>query len=236
MSATSEKASRKSESAEDSRKSELNSFIPFLASLFIRLVGRTVRLEVIGEDRHREVREKKGNVIYAFWHNRILLLIYTHRNQRICVMVSHSRDGENINRTIRRFGLSSVRGSSSRGGSSALRSLSKKLENGYDVGVTPDGPRGPRYQVQMGIIHLALKSGRVIVPVANSMSKKWVLKSWDRFLVPLPFTKAVLMYGDPVEVGKNSNLEDKRLELEEMLTSLTEEADSYWQKGRKGDA
>jgi lysophospholipid acyltransferase (LPLAT)-like uncharacterized protein len=144
------------------------------------------------------------------------------------VMVSRSRDGELISRTIKRLGFKPVRGSSSRGGSSALLSLSKKLENGADAAVTPDGPRGPRYRAQAGVIHLAQRSGRPVVPLTYSANRKWGFKSWDRFLFPCPFAKAVLIYGDPVEVTENSDLEDKRLELERKLMEITEKADAYY--------
>ncbi len=204
------------------------SLIPFFASVFIRVVGRTMKVKSVGEDNVKKARKKRENVIYACWHNRMLLSIYTLRNQGVCAMVSRSRDGELISRTMKRLGFKLVRGSSSNGGSSALRSLSKKLENGADAAITPDGPRGPRYLAQMGIIHLAQKSGQPVVPITYSASRKWVLKTWDRFLVPCPFARAVFIYGDPVEVNGNSNLEDKRLELEQKLMAITGKADAYY--------
>lgn len=206
----------------------MNQFIPFLASLFIRLIGKTVRLKITGEEKLARARGKNSNVIYAFWHNRMFLLIYAHRNQGICVMVSRSRDGETLSRAVNRFGFTPVRGSSSRGGSFALLGLSKKLGKGYDGAVTPDGPRGPRYRAQMGIIHLAMTSRCPIVPVTYCASRKFVLKSWDGLIIPCPFTKSVLIYGEPVEVSENSVLEDKRLELERQLMKITREADSYY--------
>jgi lysophospholipid acyltransferase (LPLAT)-like uncharacterized protein len=193
--------------------------------VFIRTVGRTLKVKPVGEEK---VRRSRGNVIYACWHNRMLLPIYTLRNRGVYAMVSRSRDGELISRTMKRLGFRLVRGSSSRGGSSALRSLSKKLENGADAAITPDGPRGPQYRAQMGVIHLAQKSGRPVVPMAYSANRKWVLKTWDRFLLPCPFARTVLIYGDPVEVDGNSNLEDKRLELEQKLMAITGKADAYY--------
>ena len=204
-----------------------NLFLTGLASFLIRLLIKTLRLRVVGESRFKNERNS-GNVIYAFWHNRLLLLIYTHRNQGIHVMVSHSRDGEIISQTIQRFGFRTVRGSSSRGGSSALLQLAKELASGADVAITPDGPQGPRYHVQMGIIHLAERSGCPIIPLVYSASKKWVLKSWDGFLIPCPFARAILIYGSPLEVSQGSNLEDKRLELEQELREITTEADAYY--------
>lgn len=183
---------------------------------------------MVGEEKIRTAREKAENVIYASWHNRILLLVYTHRHQGINVIVSRSRDGELITRTIQRFGFETVRGSSSSGGSSALLSLLKKLAGGVDVAITPDGPRGPRYHVQMGVIHLAQKSGCPIVPFTVGASRKLVLRSWDGFLIPCPFARAILIYGEPVEVGPHSNLEEKRRELEQRLMEITQRADSYY--------
>ena len=226
MSVAPEKASGESGSEKAPRKS-LDRLIPFLSSFFIRLLVKTLRLRVVGEGRFKNERNS-GNVIYAFWHNRLLLLIYTHRNQGIHVMVSRSRDGEIISQTIQRFGFRTVRGSSSRGGSSALLQLARKLADGADVAITPDGPQGPRYHVQMGIIHLAERSGCPIIPLAYSASKKWVLKSWDGFLIPCPFARAVLVYGNPLRVSRDSELEDKRLELEKELREITTEADAYY--------
>ena len=184
---------------------------------------------MIGDGKMREARKKTGNVIYAFWHNRLLLLVYTHRRQGIHVMVSRSRDGEMISRTIQRFGFGTVRGSSSRGGAPAQLRLLKRLAGGVDVGVSPDGPRGPRYHVQMGVIHLAQKSGRPVIPITVAASKKLVLRSWDGFLVPCPFARAILVYGEPVEVRPHSNLEEVRQKLEKGLGEITEEADSYYE-------
>ncbi len=106
--------------------------------------------------------------------------------------------------------------------------LAKKLARGADSAITPDGPQGPRYHVQMGIIHLAERSGCPIIPLTYSASMKWVLKSWDGFLIPCPFARTVLIYGNPLEVSQDSNLEDKRLELEKELMKITEEADAYY--------
>ena len=228
MSVFGEKTTRDNKSAENSCKDRLNPLVSFLASLFIRLIGKTVRLKVTGEEKLAEAGGKNSNVIYAFWHNRLFLLIYAHRNRGICVMVSRSRDGDAISRTISRFGFTPMRGSSSRGGSSALLGLSKKLRKGYDAAVTPDGPRGPRYRAQMGVIHLAMTSRCPIVPVTYCASRKLVLKSWDGLIIPCPFAKSVIIYGNPVEVNGNSVLEDKRLELERRLMKITSEADSYY--------
>ena len=203
--------------------------IPLLASLFVYLVGKTVRLKVIGEKKMSEARRKTENVIYAFWHNRMLLLIYVHRRQGINVIVSRSRDGEMISRTAQRFGFGTVRGSSSRGGGTAQLGLLKKLAGGADVAVTPDGPQGPRYHAQMGVIHLAQKSGCPVIPIAVGASKKLVLRSWDGFLVPCPFARAILIYGEPLEVSPHSNLEEKRHELEKRLAEITQTADSYYE-------
>ena len=146
-------------------------------------------------------------------------------------MVSQSRDGEMISRTIKQFGFEAVRGSSSSGGSSALLALIKKLSEGADVAISPDGPRGPRYNLQMGVIHLAQKSGHPIVPVATSASKSLRLKSWDGFMIPLPFSRGALIYGDPLEVSSNSDPEKKKNELEKRLREITGIVDSFCKGG-----
>jgi lysophospholipid acyltransferase (LPLAT)-like uncharacterized protein len=205
-----------------------NLFLTGLAYIFIYLVGKTIRLKVIGEEKVRTARKKTENVIYAFWHNRMLLLVYAHRHRGINVIVSRSRDGELIARTAQRFGFEAVRGSSSSGGGPAQLRLLKKLTGGVDAAVAPDGPRGPRYRVQMGVIHLGQKSGCPVIPVAVSASRKLVLKSWDGLRIPCPFARAVLIYGEPVEVSPHSGLEEKRRELEKRLMEVIQKADSYY--------
>ena len=172
-------------------------------------------------------------VIYAFWHNRIFLMPYLFKKHwtrqqhaKVAVLVSASQDGEKLVRVLEKFDLICVRGSSSRHGREALRQLSRLLHTGYDAGITPDGPRGPCYQVATGVISLAHLTGAPIVPISYVLSWKITLNSWDGFLIPLPFGRATLRIGAPLTVLRAANETDrehKRLELETILKSLSEE-------------
>lgn len=205
--------------------------IPFLGWLFIYLIGKTVRLQVVGEERLKALKEAGGHVIYAFWHNRLLLITYALRHRGIIVLVSSSQDGEYISRTIHKFGTGAVRGSTTYRGTQAILRMTKKLKAGYDGAVTPDGPQGPMYKVQPGVVHLAKKTGLPIVPVTYGAERKIILNSWDAFIIPHPFSRAVLIYGSPIEVpaeGSDQTVEGKRQELERRLKDITQQADDYF--------
>jgi lysophospholipid acyltransferase (LPLAT)-like uncharacterized protein len=124
---------------------------------------------------------------------------------------------------VRRFKQNAIRGSSSRGGHQALRSLAKQLEQGYNIGITPDGPRGPAFQVQIGIIKLAQLTGAAIVPVSYDASRKKILKSWDRFIIPKPFGHIHMAFGEPLFVPRKPtprDIKSYRQELESRLLDL----------------
>lgn len=205
--------------------------IPFLGWLSIYLIGKTVRLQVVGEKNLRALREDGGHVIYAFWHNRLLLATYALRHQGVIALVSSSRDGEYISRTAHKLGILTVRGSTTRGGAQALLRMMKKLKLGADGVVTPDGPQGPKYKVQPGVVYLAKKTGLPIIPLAYGIKRKIALKSWDGFIVPHLFSRAILVYGSALEVPRDSSeevIEVKRQELEESLKGITQQADEYF--------
>lgn len=209
--------------------------LSFLAYFFISLMVKTMRFEYIGKEKEEEIKER-GNGILAFWHNRLLLFGYIYRDQKDAyMMISRSRDGELISRFINHLGINSIRGSSSRGGKTAFKTLAKLLKKGYHAAITPDGPRGPRYQVQKGAINLSKISGAPIVPATYNASWKKVFNSWDRFILPLPFSRIVVIYGDPVTVPRNADaqmIEEKRMELENRLNEITKTADGYFEKGK----
>ncbi len=205
--------------------------IPFLGWLFIYLIGKTVRLKVIGEGNLKVLKKANGHIIYAFWHNRLLLITYAFRHQGIIALVSSSRDGEYLSRTIHKLGMVTVRGSTTRRGAQALLQMTKKLKSGSDGAVTPDGPQGPKYKVQPGVVHLAKRTGLPIVSLAYGAKRKTILKSWDSFIIPHPFSRAVLIYGPPLEVPRDSSeevIEAKRQELEQTLGDITQQADEYF--------
>ena len=173
--------------------------------------------------------------LVAVWHGRMLYLLQLYRYYRpgrVAVLVSQSRDGEWISHLLAQFGIHTSRGSSSRGGSRGLLALMKKASAGYQAIVfTPDGPRGPRYTAQAGIIAMASKTGAPIVPMAYSARWRKVCASWDQFLIPLPFSRIVVVCGEPLYVPAQSDatmLHDKQRELEHRLRHITTVADEYF--------
>jgi lysophospholipid acyltransferase (LPLAT)-like uncharacterized protein len=198
-----------------------------VAAGFIRTLRATVRLRHHGDARLREQERAGEHFILAFWHRHLLLMPYSYRGRRISVLVSQSRDGELIARTVARLGIDSSRGSSSRGGAAGLRSLLRKAEEGYDVAFTPDGPRGPAKEVQPGVILAAAATGWPIWPVALAATRCRRLRSWDRFVVPLPLGTVHLVYGDPLRVERRGDPAAAAAELKRRLDAAEAEAERW---------
>jgi len=201
-----------------------------LASLLIRIVGCTWRFRVTGEEHYEEARRRAPRAIFVFWHGRMLPLSYGYRNRSIHVLASEHRDGELMGRTIRHLGFGHVRGSSTRGGARAIREMVAKLEEGYDLGITVDGPKGPRYTVKPGTVEMSKISGAPLVPATTSSKAHWVATSWDAFEFPKPFTKVFVRFGPPVSVSREAGpeeLEENRLKLERILREITEANDRH---------
>ncbi len=171
---------------------------PPLGAGIIRTLGALVRIEWFGEERLHDFRKRGNHVIFAFWHDQILLMLNEYRGPGLKIMISASKDGELIARTASFFGLGAVRGSSSRGGGKALLEMVRCARGPFDLAITPDGPRGPRHQVKEGVALLARLSGRAVVPVSFACSRGYRFSSWDRFLLPFPFSRGVFVFGEPL--------------------------------------
>jgi lysophospholipid acyltransferase (LPLAT)-like uncharacterized protein len=200
----------------------------FVGALAIRLIGCSWRFRVIDEHIVGETRRYAPHLIFAFWHGRMLPLSYGYRHRSIQVLASEHRDGELMGQLIRRLGFGHVRGSSTRGGARAIRELVSKLEEGFDLGITVDGPKGPRYTVKPGPLEISKLSGAPVVPVATSSKSHWVFGSWDALEFPKPFTTVLVRFGAPVVVSADASpetLEAKRVELERALREMTEAND-----------
>jgi lysophospholipid acyltransferase (LPLAT)-like uncharacterized protein len=196
---------------------------PPLIALFIRSLAATLRFRV-EDPRGIFQHEPEQPRIFAFWHNRILMMPYIYERfcpgRRMLMLVSRSRDGEFITRIMNRFGIEGVRGSSSKGGSGALREMVRELEKrpARDIGITPDGPRGPQGKVQDGVLGISQASGKPIIPVTTHLSRKWELPSWDRFQIPQPGSLCRLVVGPVVPAPKKGEeLEIARRKLEKVL-------------------
>lgn len=174
----------------------------------------------MNEEVRGRVRERWGAAIFAIWHSRLLYPAYHFRHRDLQTIISRSRDGEIIAKVVQRWGYHVVRGSTSRGGSEAFRELLRRLEAGRDVVITPDGPRGPREEVQPGIIALSRMTGYPIVPVSYDASRRILLRSWDRFLVPLPFSRIRIVVGEPIP--PDADEESLREKVSDALQAVTE--------------
>jgi lysophospholipid acyltransferase (LPLAT)-like uncharacterized protein len=195
------------------------------------LLGKTTRKQHLGGEELLAHWQRGEQTIFAFWHNRILLMPFPYRGQKACIMNSTHRDGEIITRVIKHFGIDAVRGSSTRGWMGGLKGMLEAYQQGYDLIVVPDGPRGPRYQAKSGVLQLARATGAPIFPVTYSAAWKITVRSWDRLVIPLPLSQVLYIVGRPIAVPPDASpelLEEKRKELEETLLTITAQADAYF--------
>jgi lysophospholipid acyltransferase (LPLAT)-like uncharacterized protein len=200
---------------------------PVFAGLLQRsllALGRSLSVVEVGQERHETLLDRHAPLIYAFWHGHQLGLLVRHRHRTdLEVLVSQSEDGQLLFEVLRRFGLSTVRGSSSRGGAEAAEEMLHRLAAGRCVALTPDGPRGPRHSVAPGVVALARWSGRPIVPVALACRRAWQLRSWDGFLVPAPGSRIAIGYGAPLWIDAGADSKEAGEELARRLHALTAE-------------
>lgn len=194
----------------------------------LQVLARTLRYEI--DDRAGVVgKPLEDTYIAALWHNRLLLISFVLKKflpgRAGAGLISASRDGDLIADVTHRFGFDVVRGSSSRMGASALLELGEVLASGRDVLITPDGPRGPAYELGPGIIFLAQKTRSPIVPVNMEYSSCWRVKSWDRFIIPKPFSRVRVIIGRPERIQATSSDEEferERSRLQNVMMSLVE--------------
>ena len=226
-----------------------------LARWLMLAVGRTWRIEIVAGREHldnllaghvppkggkrnivpEEGQRKNPAVLLSFWHNRLFAFSYFgyqrlhQRGVDVTLLASHSRDGELVTRVCKRWGLNTVRGSASRGGTAALRGLHRAItRRGSSPIMIPDGPRGPLYHFKVGVAVLAQTSRAPILPFGIAAGRFFTLKSWDRIIVPWPFSRVAITVGEPqyVERGLSEDeLEAERQRLEELLNALTRQAE-----------
>ena len=199
--------------------------------IILSLWSRTVRMRFVNKTVPDQLTSEGKNFIYAFWHGRQFLLFHSHRNSGVVINASESRDGEIQAGILKRFGFAVVRGSSKRKGERALLGLIDGLRKGKNIAVAVDGPRGPLHEAKQGVLYVAGKLNKPIVPVITSAKRYWILeKVWDKYLLPVPFTTGVVIYGEPITVTGTSEdvLQAKGKELEAALNGLMARADDYF--------
>jgi lysophospholipid acyltransferase (LPLAT)-like uncharacterized protein len=201
----------------------------WLISLYMRFAKLTGRWQVRNPDIPRAFWQRNEPFILALWHGRLMMMTYSWQpGKPIDFLISFHRDGDMVSRTIGHFGLGSIRGSSKRGGAPALKAMVKGLRQGTCVGIAPDGPTGPRMRASEGIVSVARLSGVPILPATCAASRRIILSSWDRFMIPLPFSRGIFLWGDPIYVPRdadNDTVQKTVMQVEEALNQMTEEAD-----------
>jgi hypothetical protein len=196
---------------------------PPLAVVCIHLIYLCSRKEIVVAPQVEQMWERNEKMIISLWHDQLLLMAkaYTHEAQ---ILISASRDGELIARAMAYMGQKAVRGSSTRGGSSAFKQLLRLAREPYDLVITPDGPRGPRHEIKEGVVQLARLSRRGVVPMTMACSRGHRFASWDRFLLPYPFGRLVFVYGEPLYFTRDDSPEKFHHRLSEAMDSCATQA------------
>lgn len=202
-----------------------------LVAAYIRLVHATSRWEMRNAEAVNALWDADSPFILAFWHGRMFMMpAMWRKGAPVGMLISRHRDGELIARTLRHFGVDAIRGSTSRGGGGALREVLRALKSGTSIGFTPDGPRGPPMRASGGVISAARLAGAPIVPAACAVSRRKTLPSWDRFVIPFPFSRGICIWGEPLSVPRDADreaVEASRRSLERSLNEISAAADRY---------
>lgn len=209
------------------KNERLRGALCWLVSQYIRLVWATGRWRVEGAHIPAAYWDQGKPFILAFWHGRLLMMPKSWRDGApIHMLTSQHRDGQLIGRTVGHFGIRTIEGSSTRGGAGALRAMLKTLKAGECIGITPDGPKGPRMRVASdGIVAVARLSGCPIIPATYAAAGAKRLGSWDRFLIPLPFARGVILWGEPIALGRDDDEAAARRRIEDAMNAQAAAAD-----------
>lgn len=207
--------------------------LPRIAYLFIRTLHATLRVRHV---RAHHLEDTPRHII-AFFHENVLLSLHCRWKPPTTAMISRSKDGEIAARVLELYGARTVRGSSTRGGDIALREILREVREGRNIGFTPDGPLGPRRVVKEGVVYAAKMTGLPVVPFYFTAKRKKRLRSWDQMIVPLPLSRAIFLYGQPISVPRDGEVEEWRLKIEQEMHALADEAerdfDRLWGEGTR---
>ena len=191
----------------------------------IRTLGMTYRIKV-----HGDPTTPPGGKVFCGWHGKSLVFENYFRGKGVWVIISPSRDGEIQASLFRKMGYKIIRGSTGREGVRAAIEAIKQLKQGETLAMTPDGPRGPSGVVQPGVVVMAQKSGAALIPVGITANRKWTINSWDKHMIPKPFAKAVIVFGEPIIADGTMDQEAVRAELEKRIHQLEAEAEELIKK------
>ena len=202
----------------------------WLIATLIKAMALTFRMDLRIAPESQVFTTSEDTAIFCFWHGRLILFpLFKPKKRQMHVLISHHRDGELITKVIRHFGIDSIRGSSSKGVKAATKNMIQILNSGHNISITPDGPRGPARKAAAGAAYLCRLSQRPMLPITYSAERCKRLSSWDRFMIPLPFSRVVVQIGAPIwpqdDSGKLS-VEQLSQQLEDSLNHLTDEADT----------
>ncbi len=182
-------------------------------------LGRTWRYRTRNQEAWQRLRAEHRPFIFALWHQSILPLTYRHRDEGVTVLISEHRDGEIIARIVHAWGYRTIRGSTTRGAGRALLSMIRVLEGGAELAITPDGPRGPAFKFQPGALVAAHRAGVPIVPICMEVDRAWKFRSWDGFIIPKPFARVTIAYGEPT-MAQGGTLREAALEAPRFETAM----------------
>ena len=201
--------------------------------MYVLFVYKTSTINLKNRKNIESLFKKNVSFIYAFWHDQLLMCPLTWQSElEIKVLISKHRDGDIIAKLISRLGFKAIRGSTHRsgktknkGGILSARQMIKSLKKGISIGISPDGPKGPRHKVSEGILNISRLSNSPILPVGIGFKKKWVLSTWDKFIIPKPFNQITIIWGEPLPAIKNEKSTSRiKNELESSMYGLTKRA------------
>lgn len=206
---------------------------PYGGLFLVRLLSATYRIRIVDPDNEQNMLKAGGRLVYASWHQRFFPgITFFSTRKPIAIMISRSRDGEMAARAVNILGWRAVRGSSSHGGGQALETIKRLAGQGYRIGHIVDGPRGPFGTVKPGLIRIAQYAGLPIVPTITSGQSLWIFNSWDRFMVPKPFSRVIIRFGSPIHVPEDmgqGGFEQMQARVAKILKMLYADTDAVWQ-------
>ncbi len=215
----------------------IQTLISLIGSIYVLTVYKTSKVNLKNRKKIENLLERKESFIYSFWHDQLLMCPLTWQsNSSIKVLISKHRDGDIIAQLISNLGFEAIRGSThktnkikNKGGLLSARKMIKSLKNGISIGISPDGPKGPRHKVSEGILSISRLSKSVILPVGIGFKKKWVLNTWDKFIIPKPFNEITVVWGDPISAITNEkNNHQFKIKLESKMNNLTAQANKNY--------